>query len=400
MVALTPDTRDLILISDDDDVEIMKIPVKDPQNILFIDTYNNWQLLLQTEEEISIYAFNNETISFTFYKTIPVPSPTNRPPLKQMAYLKENIFTLNHLGEFLINNERKLKGVEAFLVLASGHILLARNDKLLLFKDEENIHEIKVNRPIAVFSLVNCLPVFHFDPDSQLNFSLSTPLQSRFLLSDLFFASGSCELLVQWAEDPLYPLALEYVLLGSLGNGAILKSLEESHQDKTVLFSKAIVSLTRKIEVNDATTKLFKYFKVFTPKSIVNTFCNNELFDHLINFLPYLAKSDHKEEIITVLELIFTRINRFSDQIEKVKEYLNAFEGLSGLFDETIRRKIESLWTTNRPLKAYKLMKYYTSDISLPEISIESDYYRIESVLLHDLVTEFEVWFQGRKTLT
>lgn len=373
----------------------MKIPIEEAKDVIFIDTYNNWQILLQTKEKVFIYAFDRETTSLTLRKTFNFKFSY---PLKQAAHLKDSFFTLNHMGEFQVNNETKQEKCESFLVLASGHFLLIKSDRLILLNDG-NETEIKLKRPIAVLPFVNCLTVLHLDEKTP-NFSLNAPVQSKFLLPDLFFASpidSACNLLSNWIEDPLYQLALEYILLGSLGKQNLLKALDETHRTNHFkMFSSAIISLTRKIEVHEASQKLFQYLPSFTPLFVVKSLKNSVA--EIINFLPYLAKSyfesvdERKEAIALILEVIFNRAKPCGDLIRKVKEYLTAFSDLEALFEETIKVKIESLWKSGRLIKAFSLMKYSNCTewkfLTIPD----SKYARIEIALFPDLVPEFRAW--------
>lgn len=392
VVALTPDNLHLILIDRKSD-EIMKIPIGEPETIRFIDTYNNWQLLIQKSETISIFAFNSETASFTFIKALPFSSKIQ---LKQTVYFKEALFTLDKSGNFLINNQPKSGCFESFLVLSTGHLLLSRASlSTILLKDEQ---EIDLNfSPLAVLPFTNCLTALISD---SLNFSLHSQLQSKFLLPDLFLSSKDPKTLKIWGEDALFPLALEYILLGALGNSELLDLLQTVVIDE-IVFCRAIVSLARKIEVHEASSQLFFHLPQFSPLKI----CQKIPLSDKLNFLPYLAKSyfenekERKECIISILDELFSK-RRFYDQIGKVKEFLSAFVGLEDLFDSTLQSKIQNLWKSGRLFKAYELIKFTELEAAL--IEVESDinsYLKLDSTVSDVNPIDFRAWLQQTQSL-
>ena len=395
VIALTPDTKELILISRTN--ETLKITIQNSDQIQFIDTYNNWQLIIQKNDEIQIFAFDSESKRFALCDPLNTFSCSSQ--LIQAAYFKGNLFLINKEEDFIVNNEIKENKCKHFLVLSSGHLLLVKGDFVCLWKDEE-IHSIK-NRPISVLPFLNCLTTLHLDEEAP-SFSLSMTIKSKFLLSDLFFASSpaaeSVRLLLQWSQDPLYQLALEYILLKSIGKPEILDLIDSFHAEKTktleITFSKALVPLTRKVDVDAASQKLFPHLRSFSPTRLVQTLCESKSFDDVINFLPYLAKSRDKDAIVLILEMMLNRAIQFNDQIGKVKEFLSAFEGLEDLFKKTINRKIETLWNNNRQLKAYSLMKYTDSENLNLNFNVRSseDYFQIEAALYPELVSKFKSW--------
>lgn len=395
VVALTPDNLHLILINRNTD-EIMKIPIGDPETISFIDTYNNWQLLIQKSETISIFAFDSETANFTFIKALPF---TSKSKLKQAAYFKETLFTLDKSGNLLINNQPKSGCYESFLVLSTGHLLLSRAaGSALLLKDDQ---EIELNfSPLAVLPFTNCLTTLISD---SLNFSLQSQLQSKFLLPDLFLASKDSKILQNWEGDVLFPLALDYTLLGSLGNPELLGSLQTSVTDELVL-CKAILSLTRKIEVHEASNKLFPHLPKISPSAI----CQKIQLDDKLNFLPYLAKSyfenesERRDSIISILDQLFSK-RSYYDRIEKVKEFLSAFAGLEDLFEKTLHNKIKTLWKSGRLFKAYELIKFTEINIELNEDEIEhdniGDYLELDAAVSDVNPNDFRSWLQQTQSL-
>jgi hypothetical protein len=392
VVALTPDNFHLILINRKTD-EIMEIPIGEPETIRFIDTYNNWQLLIRKSETISIFAFDSETTNFTFIKSLPFSSKSK---LKQASYFNEILFTLDESGNFLINNQPKYGYFDSFLVLSTGHLLLSRvSGSAQLLKDDQ---EFELNfSPLTVLPFTNCLTTLNFD---SLNFSLCSQLQSKFLLPDLFLSSKDPKILEIWGEDPLFPLALEYILLGSLGQADIIKLLQNNVSDE-IVFCKAIVSLTRKIEAHEASNRLFLHLPQFSPLKI----CQKISLSDKLNFLPYLAKSyfenesERKDSIISILDELFSK-RSYHDQLRKVKEFLSAFVGLEYLFENALQNKIRSLWKSGRLFKAYELTKFTESEPTLDEI--ESDvrsYLKLDSAVSNVDPLDFLSWIQQTQSL-
>lgn len=394
VVALTPDHHQLVLISRDG--EMMKIPLEEASSIKFIDTYNNWQLVLQIDREIILLGFNMETISFTLLKRIPFETHV---PLKQAAFLKEKIFTLNGEGTFLANNEPKMEECESFLVLSTSHFLITKSRGAPVLWIDDQIHPVEVlasQRILGVLPFTNCFTLLLSESP---NFSLHDAVQSRFLLPDLFAIEANETILNAWKEDPLYQLALEYVLLKSLGNKKALECLDRSHQSKTRLFSLAIVSLTRKIEFHEASQKLFSHLPTFTPLFITK----NIDFDDALIFLPYLAKSyfenvnERKDAILFILEGLFAGIRSYRDQIRKIKEYLAAFADLEELFLSTGKNKINSLWQSGRLIKAFDLLSTLEIEGNFSEIPIEKLHYlKAEKVIAPEFVPPFLEWLRTR----
>lgn len=387
VVALTPDSLQLILINRKSD-DIMTIPIVQPEEIRFIDTYNNWQLLIQKSDAISIFAFDSETTNLTLIKTVPFTAKTN---LKQAAYFKETLFILDENGKFLINDKSKSGNYESFLVLSTGHLLLVRTDSngSVLLKDDQEI-ELGFS-PWAVLPFTNCFTVLTCE---FLNFSLNSQISSKFLLPELFLSSKDPKILEFWFDDPLFPLALEYILLGALGKFEILELLSNTVTDKVTL-SKAIVSLTRKIEVQEASKQLFPHLLQFQPLKIIQTL---SLTDNL-NFLPYLAKSysepERKDAIISILDEMFSK-RRYHDKIRKVKEFLSAFDELEDLFESVLQNKIEKLWKSGRLIKAFELSKFTGREIKFTDVFDDSlkEYLRLDSAVSKVDLREFRSWLE------
>lgn len=395
MIALTSDHQQLILIPRDGG-DIMKIPVEEAPNIKFIDFYNNWQLLLQIEKEIIVLGFDIETVSFTQVKRIPFETYV---PLKQAAYLKENIFTLNKYGTFLVNNEPEMEECESFLVLSTGHFLITKSRGTPVLWIHGQIHPIDIlssQRLLGVLPFKNCFTLLLSENSS---FSLHDAVQSRFLLPDLFAIKADETILRGWKDDPLYQLALEYVLLKILGNKSALKCIDRSHQTDTKAFSMAIVSLSRKIEFHEVSQKLFIHLPTFTPLFITK----NINIDAALIFLPYLAKSyfenvdERKDAISLILDGLFTGIRCYRKQIRKIKEYLAAFSDLEELFLSTGKSKIESLWQSGRLIKAFDLLDTLEIEVDLREIILDKlPYFKVDKAIAPELVPPFLEWLRTR----
>ena len=393
VVALTPDNHQLLLI-DRRSAEIMKIPVEDAASIKFIDTYNNWQLLLQSKQEILILGF--EPISFTIVKRIAFESDA---PLRQAAFLKEKLFTLNCHGEFRVNNndETKLVGCESFVVLYSGHFLIQKSHGAPVLWKDGRIEEIEIlesQRILAVLPFTNCLTLLHSDCPQ---FSLNDQVQSRFLLPELFTAEPSESFLQAWKDDPLYQMALEYVLLKCINNKELLERLEKAHQMNHRVLSLALVSLTRKIEVTEASHQLFAHFVTFTPLFITK----KVPLDDALNFLPFLAKSydpGHDDAILSVLDALFSGIRRYRKRIRKIKEYLAAFKELEVLIETFSKSKIERLWRSGRLIKAFDLITTLgiEPDFILDIPTDKLDYFKVERVIAPEMEASFFAWLETR----
>lgn len=382
VVALTPDNQQLILINRKTDV-IMRIPIDSPGAIRFIDTYNIWQLLIQKSETILIFAFDEKSTSFTFIKTIPFASKSN---LKQAAHFKDTLFTLDQSGTFQINNQPKSGYFESFLVISTGHVLLTKPNGAVLFNDA---HKIDLNfSPLAVLPFTNCLTVLSAEDSS--NFSLHSQIQSKFLLPELFLSSKDPKLLQLWSEDPLYPLALEYILLASLGKPEILSLLQTDFNEN--ILPRAIVTLTRKIEVSEASEHLFS---LWSPLKI----CKSLPLNDNLNFLPYLAKShvsgERTEAILFVLEDLFSR-RSYHCRIGKVREFLSAFSGLEDLFESALQTKIRNLWKSGRLIKAFELSQHSAEKlIVFDDVEDEDtikDYLILDAAVSKTQFTEFRSW--------
>ena len=398
VVALTPDNQQLLLI--DRNAEIMKIPVEDSSNIKFIDTYNNWQLILQISGEIVILGFNHESISFTIVTRIPFESDS---PLIQAAFLKDKLFTLNCDGTFLVNAGPKLEGCESFLVLFTGHFLIQRsNGAPVLWKDDDDIGQMRPmeipssQRILAVLPFTNCLTLLHSDCP---HFSLHDPIQSRFILPDLVAIEPNETFMLGWKDDPLYQMALEYVLLKCLNNKDSLQFLERLHQSNVRVFSLAIVSLTRKIEFSEASQDLFAHLSTFTPLLIAKTI---EL-DDALNFLPFLAKSydenvkERGDAILFILDALFTGIRSYRGRIRKIRAYLSAFPGLEELIVSAGKSKIAKLWQSGRLIKAFELLNALGIEGEFAEISTEKlEYFKVEKAITPEMVPPFFEWLETR----
>lgn len=389
VVALTPDNSQLILIKRYTN-EIMKIPIEDPETIRFIDTYNNQQLLIQKSETISIFAFDSETANFTFVKTLPFTSKTE---IKQAAFFNETIYTLDKSGNFLFGSQSKSGCYESFVVLSTGQILLVNSAGSLLFQNDQQDTELNFT-PLAVLPFTNCFTVLTCE---SLNFSLHSRIQSKFLLPELFLilTSQSPKILESWFEDPLFPLALEYILLGSLGKPEILATLQTIVKNE-IVFAKAIVSLTRKIEEHEATSRLFAHLPQFTPLKI----CQLIPFDDKLNFLSYLAKAHSvnkcQEAIISILDELFSK-RKYHDRIEKIKEFLSAFAGLEEVFSNVLRNKITRLWKSGRLLKAYELSKF--TQITLTDDDGDDDalvYFKLDAAVSNVNIADFRSWLHAQ----
>jgi len=369
VVALIPGT--LILISREEGNSIMKIPVEHPDRIKFIDTYNNWQLIIQNDQEITIFAFDCQEVKFTLLHKIPLKNDHQR--IKQAAFLKESLFFLTLQGSL---NSIKAQGdaetcvlsigCESFLVLSTGHFLIFKLEGIFLLKDSKEWpikSLIDHSKPLAALPFSNCLTLLTTE---QENFNISAPLQSHFLLPDLFMACLDAQLLLlEWKDDPMYPLALEYILLESCGKEDLLAALDQFHTQDTqlaLIFSQALVSICRKIEPHTASQQLFALLPSFSPGRVVETLCTSKKGDDFINFLPYLAKSyfedvdERKNSITTLLLAIFARRSLYT-RIGKVKEYLSGFADLQQVFETALNSKLTHLWTSGRLFKAFALLE-------------------------------------------
>ena len=374
----------------------MKIPVEEASSIKFIDSYNNWQLLLQIPTEIIVMGFSNETMSFTLFKRIPFKSEV---PLKQAAFFKDKLFTLNQEGAFLANNEPIMENCESFLVLSTGHFFITKSHDVPILWREDQIHSIEIlpsQRILGVLPFTNCLTLLLSE---SINFSLHDPVQSRFLLPDLFAINPDETLLPAWEGDPLYQLALEYVLLKCLNNKDALECLDQLHSSNPRAFSLAIASLTRKVEFHEASQQLFAHLPTFTPLFVAK---NIELDDSLI-FLPYLAKSyfenvvERKEAITFILKGLFDGVRSYRGQIRKIRAYLSAFADLEELVLSSGKRKILSLWSSGRLLKAFDLLTLLGIEGVVSEIpSDKLDYFKVEKAIAPELVLPFLDWLATR----
>ena len=411
VVSLTTDNQQLVLISRDRLLfsdGIMRIPLEGKESkIKFIDTYNNWQLLLQIDEEIHIFAFDPETKGLTFVRKF----SNIQKSLKQAAFVKENLVTLTTENYLQINNCIPIDNCESFLILSTGNLLLKKHDGLILFKDQQEISIEGIKGPItAVLPFANCFTLLHSD---ELNFSLNSPLQSRFLLPELIETGMKEEILKEWMEDPLYPLALEYILLKSLGKAAQLIDLNHMHDGsahKQLLFSRVLVQLTRKIEVHQASHQLFNHLPSFSPDQITKIILKSKLIQDCLNFLPYLAKSyfesvaNRKDSILLILDALFTG-RRWHTRIRKVREYLSAFADLENLFDSALQGKIQSLWQSGRLIKAHSLIvsANFEDNVRLTDIddgNENEDIYllhtRIDAISCPKLIPELRTFLETR----
>jgi hypothetical protein len=391
VVALLPGA--LVLISRHSHV-VMKIPVESPEQIKFIDTYNTWQLIIQNDKGISVFAFDCEDFKFTLRQSI---SFAVEDALKQAVQVGESIFILSHTGTLaVLENSMPLPLCEScvsFIVLSTGHFLVMKqNGSLALLKDSCEISLMEGCAPLlAALPFSNCFTLLLQEHE---NFNILVPLQSRFLLPDLFRSGGDVDVLSVWIEDPMYPLALEYILL-DCSNGA-LPALDQMHRKSRKLariFARALVSISRKMEVHQVSQNIFHFLPSFSPDAVVqillekplndedkstedsinysnvdNNYYSNEDNDNLlINFLPYLAKSyfeevnDRKDSITTLLLAIFSH-RRMYNRVGTVREYLAAFADLKGLFESTLHDKITSLWNSGRKLKAFLLLEASTDN--------------------------------------
>ena len=462
VVALTPDRQQLILISRKNSHKtqfqgIMKIILDfPPETIKFIDTYNNWQILIQHQDKVSIFAFDSSAIDFKlkFMKSFNYPHDyhginddntidshinndnDNDKLIKQAAMFQERLFVLDSIGNLWIylNDGQSVtkifKDCESFLVLSTGHLLILTNNissgdnasSIILLKEEIITPIYGMKSPLGILPFINCFTALFTD---DLNFSLNTQIQSQFLLPDLFLAESQAKtdrlidsksnILLEWSEDPLYPLALEYVILKFLKIPKyhhLLEVIDEIHTNNidkklNLIMSRALVGLVRKIEVIEA-SQLFKYLPNFSPSQITENLLNSKSLEESFNFLPYLAKSyfeshnEREESIKLILSLIFSH-RKYFPRISKVKEYLSAFVDLEKLFQMTLCSKIQELWKSGRVFKAFQLIKQaenlnikynHIEDLDLNLIENENDsvvnIMRLD--LLNDNGTDFRIW--------
>lgn len=406
VVALTPGPHPQLILISRKSAELLAIPVPEPQAISFIDTYNNWQLLIQTPTKMDIYAFEGDnSCNFTFVKAIPLEQTDC---LKQAAFFKDALYSLDTIGKLTTGSFVLCEDCESFLVLSTGHLLIHLHNQTSCLYHVDDCKMVPIGQsPLAVLPFTNCFTTLT-SADLPANFSLNSALQSKFLLPVLFANSIDQESLLLKASalnDPLYPLALEYILLESLGKAEYLAVLDRVHsKDHMLIMSKAIVGLTRKIEAHEASQKLFQHLPSFSPLFITKSL---PLSDLLI-FLPYLAKSyfenveERKEAIVLVLDSLFSK-RRFYGHIGKVKEYLSAFADLDDLFTTVVKTKIESLWQSGRVFKAYELMSMSFADIDSLELPNSFDennpVSRIDSLIssqTHQTHESFYSWLKTR----
>ena len=186
-------------------------------------------------------------------------------PLKQTAFLKEKLFTLNCQGEFRVNDndETKLEGCESFVVLYSGHFLIQKSHGAPVILERRtywgnwNSWITADPRRFAIYKLSHTaafwLPTLFPKWSGAKSISFYRAVRSWalwILLAGL--ERWSC---TKWLW--------EYVLLKCINNKELLERLEKAHQMNPRVLSLALVSLTRKIEVTEASHRLFALSRHF-----------------------------------------------------------------------------------------------------------------------------------------
>lgn len=149
------------------------------------------------------------------------------------------------------------------------------------------------------------------------SFSLSTPVDRKFLLPALFRLTGQLRLLERCAQDEL---VLEYLLLECRDEPELLRQVNEffATGDQSVILAQAIIKCCRKIELAEA-IKMFAHLPAFSPLKIVEMTSAEDCF----LFLPFLANSFDEE----CKEAIKKLLPKLSDAArDEAKEFLAARE--------------------------------------------------------------------------
>ncbi|NBO25165.1 MAG: hypothetical protein EBU93_08060, partial [Chlamydiae bacterium] len=249
------------------------------------------------------------------------------------------------------------EGVESFVVLPTGHFLIKKiniNQSIVWKRDHPP--QILDSNPLAVLPFTNCMTLLSLNTDCR-NFSLSSPIQSKFLLPNLF--EGDPEIIDKWIEDPLFPTAMEFILLAGSKNPDIFKVLKVHMSDDPrlqAIVSRSVASISRKIEIDEAINSLFVHFSSITVLSHLR-------MNETINFLPFLAKAfditgkdEFLDTIKRALNELFSKRKNYP-HITRIQEYFEAFNRSGDLFNECLREKVQSLWTSGRVFKALELIQ-------------------------------------------
>ncbi len=294
LILCTSDTKKLYLISlTQTELFSTSIPLE-AEGLNFFACSSDGNLIVQVGDGVHVFAFtalpSQRQIHFTNSFTCRLQENEQ---LEQAATQSGFLYLLNPAGIFSVIslNTGKLvaqfKNISTFLCF-DEFVLVKKGANSWCLYWNSRLFDL-TSRADAIYPQ---LPGIVAISTNSRSFSLSSCLNSTFLLPKMFRFTGQLRLLERSKQNEL---VLEYLVLECLSEPELLRQMDEFFVG-SLEFARAIVKCCRKIEVFQA-AQIFAHFFNFSPGKMIQLL---QPADCLL-FLPFLVNTEDEVGIKQVL---------------------------------------------------------------------------------------------------